>query len=362
MKQVDFLIIGSGLAGSLLAWTLIKRNASVLLVDNGRHNASQVAAGLINPVTGMRLSKTPEFDNLLAAALCCYRALGQTFDQQFYVRKPMLRLLRNPQELAYSRQRLSQAEYQHYIEVATAADYDLACSPTGHGLKQRHTGHLLTGPLLTALQQSFAERACLIKDNFNHRDLRLIASNLIYWKQFNCKKIIFCEGHFIRENPWFSKLPLQAVKGEILTLQTPSALPNYILNYGHWLIPLTSHTFRTGASFDRVNIDSKPSQSAKKDLIASLSYHLPNLEIGSTISHMAGIRPCTQDKQPFIGSHPQYKALAVFNGFGAKGCLLIPWHAQRFADYLLQQKPIPENVDIKRFNTSLLNVSKQERL
>ncbi len=54
----DFLIVGQGLAGSLLAWELMQRGAKVLIVDNGMPNASQVAAGLINPITGMRFAKT----------------------------------------------------------------------------------------------------------------------------------------------------------------------------------------------------------------------------------------------------------------------------------------------------------------
>jgi len=52
--MVDFLIVGQGLAGSLMAWELMQRGKTVLIVDNGLENASRVAAGLINPVTGMR--------------------------------------------------------------------------------------------------------------------------------------------------------------------------------------------------------------------------------------------------------------------------------------------------------------------
>ncbi|HBA65740.1 MAG TPA: FAD-dependent oxidoreductase, partial [Methylococcaceae bacterium] len=56
--DIDFLIVGQGLAGSLLAFELIQRNAQVMVVDDGRENASEVAAGLINPVTGIRLVKS----------------------------------------------------------------------------------------------------------------------------------------------------------------------------------------------------------------------------------------------------------------------------------------------------------------
>ena len=64
----DYLIIGQGLAGSLLAWELIQRDCKVVIIDNGKENASQVAAGLINPITGMRFVKSADVDTLLPAA------------------------------------------------------------------------------------------------------------------------------------------------------------------------------------------------------------------------------------------------------------------------------------------------------
>jgi len=56
--NTDFLIIGQGLAGSLLAWTLLQQQQTVVLVDSqDPQGASQVAAGLVNPVVGQRLEK-----------------------------------------------------------------------------------------------------------------------------------------------------------------------------------------------------------------------------------------------------------------------------------------------------------------
>ncbi|MEY3190936.1 MAG: hypothetical protein RIS10_1053, partial [Pseudomonadota bacterium] len=76
---IDFLIIGQGLAGSLLAWELINRGCNVIIVDNGKENASQIAAGLINPVTGMRFVKSTNVDDLLPTAKQCYAQLDTIF-------------------------------------------------------------------------------------------------------------------------------------------------------------------------------------------------------------------------------------------------------------------------------------------
>ena len=60
-----------------------------------------------------------------------------------------------------------------------------------------------------------------------------------------------------------------------------------------------------------------------------------NLSQATLINHEANIRPCTLDKQAFIGHHPQHPQFAIFNGFGAKGSLQIPWYSKHFVDALL---------------------------
>ena len=54
--RTDFLIVGQGVAGSLLAWFLLHAGKSVVVVDDGhKHAASITSLGLINPVIGVRL-------------------------------------------------------------------------------------------------------------------------------------------------------------------------------------------------------------------------------------------------------------------------------------------------------------------
>jgi glycine/D-amino acid oxidase-like deaminating enzyme len=67
--QVDFLIVGQGLAGTLLALALRARGQKVAVVDDGwKSSASQVAAGLMTPLTGRRFTLTPSYPELFAFA------------------------------------------------------------------------------------------------------------------------------------------------------------------------------------------------------------------------------------------------------------------------------------------------------
>ena len=63
--KVDYIIVGQGLAGSLIAYELLKRNRKILVYDLPEENqSSSVAAGLFNPVTGRRFVKTWKADVL----------------------------------------------------------------------------------------------------------------------------------------------------------------------------------------------------------------------------------------------------------------------------------------------------------
>jgi hypothetical protein len=41
--------------------------------------------------------------------------------------------------------------------------------------------------------------------------------------------------------------------------------------------------------------------------------------------------------------------LKLFNGFGARGSLTIPWHAEHFVNHLLDQQPLNSDIDIARY-------------
>ena len=340
---IDYLIIGQGLAGSLLAWELIQRGCKVVIVDNGRENASQVAAGLINPVTGMRFVKSVEVDNLLPTAKQYYSHLAAIFKQAFYIEKPMLRLFRSDKELTHCLKRLNDPDYHDYLGAITSPDHAIKnlIAPFGF-LEQKQTGYLLTRPLLTCLKAFFIANGIYRQADIDYQDIQLQPS--LRWQDISPKQIIFCEGHHATHNPWFSWLPFQLVKGEILTLEHQSQLPDKILNFGDWLIPLNNCHIRVGATFDRENLNTLPTERGKEELLKTLKSVSVDLAQATVLNHQANIRPCTLDKQPFIGRHPQHPQLAIFNGFGAKGSLQIPRLCQHFADALLNNTPLTANI------------------
>ena len=51
--MLDYLLIGQGISGSVLAWQLLKVGKRIVVINNTLANrASSVAAGVYNPITG----------------------------------------------------------------------------------------------------------------------------------------------------------------------------------------------------------------------------------------------------------------------------------------------------------------------
>lgn len=346
--KIDFLIVGQGLAGSLLAWALIQRGCRVMVADSGCTNASQVAAGIVNPVTGKRFAKTADIEALLPAAIDCYGQLSAFFGEPFYVRKKMFRLFRDDPERNQALKRIDQAIYSDFLGDLSASNDELDGFLTPFGMiEQLQCGHLLTAPLLSRLKNFFIETKSYCQTVVDYQSFQFNPE--IKWNGLTAGQVVFCEGYRAIHNPWFNGLGLRPVKGEILTLDSSTLLPDAIVNNGNWLLPSSPGKFRVGATFDRSQIDCRPTDRGKDVLLASLRLFQPELAESTVIDHQAGIRPCSSDRYPIIGRHPENSKLTIFNGFGSKGSVQIPWYSQRFADYLLSDSPLPYSCDVRRF-------------
>ena len=79
MEKVDYLIVGQGIAGSLLAYELEQAGRRVLVLNEEKENtSSNKAAGIYNPITGRKLVKTWLADELFPGLEGYYLGLEQT--------------------------------------------------------------------------------------------------------------------------------------------------------------------------------------------------------------------------------------------------------------------------------------------
>ncbi len=349
-EQVDSLIIGQGLAGSLLAWRLLQRGERVVVVDNAhRSSSSTVAAGLINPVTGKRLVKTVGVDETLPVARESYRELEQLLGLELLVEKPMLRLFHSAQERERWQKRLTEEGYRPYLgEMLEPEELPPPVTASHGGGRQLQTAYLRTTPLLHGLREWLEQQQSYRQAQFDYGELKLEEGD-VHWRDIHARRVIFCEGYKGAANPWFGTLPFQPAKGEFLTLRSDTTLPDLIINSGRWLMPRSDGLYRAGASYDHEQLDETTTAEARQMLLQALPGFLSPAPEFEVVAQQAGVRPTTSDRQPFLGAHPNHSSVMIFNGFGSKGSLLIPWHVERMVEWLHETKPLPEACDIERY-------------
>jgi glycine/D-amino acid oxidase-like deaminating enzyme len=346
--NLDTIIIGQGLAGSLLAWRLIQLGQKILVIDNGKQSASRMAAGLVNPVTGQRMVKTKNADDYLPAAREFYHELEQIFDKSFFHSIDMVRFFRSSQEHKTWEKRKADPAYKAYLADQIEPDHFQDINNPYGSFKQLQTGYLDTVTLLDCLRDFFRDNNSYLKKDINYREIR-ISPDEVRVNNILTKQLIFCEGYKATENPWFSWLPFKPAKGEILTLQTDHPLPKYILNTGKWLLPLPGGKLKFGSTYQWDQLNSDATDKARQELMDSVNNLFREQVMFDVINHQAGIRPCTRDTLPYLGTHPKEPRLGIFNGFGSKGSLMIPFHSLVFSEYLLDKNTIQPESDIKRY-------------
>ncbi len=350
--DIDYLIIGQGLAGSLLAWTLLQRQQQIHLIDDHHSgSASLAAAGLVNPLGGMRFNRLPHLEECLAAAGEDYRALEQVLGIPLWHPLGMVRLFREPGQRRFWERRRDDPACAPYLGAPFppgGSGYAQLDDRHG-GFRQRHTGYLAVSRLLRALRDRFRAQDLLSESAFVPDALHFTPRGLRYGER-HCRRLVFCEGHRATRNPWFDWLPLQPAKGEILTLGSETPLADEIINARHWLLPLAEGGYRFGATNDHQRLDSQPTTEARQALLAGFQALFPHLPTPAVTDHRAGVRPNTSDRRPLLGAHPQHPELLVFNGFGGRGSLTIPWHARVFANWLDGRGELPADADIARLS------------
>jgi len=339
-QSVDVLVVGGGLAASILTWKLLQQGVRTHMVfDPNIASASHVAAGLINPVTGQRLVLQANAKELLTRCRTFYQALEAHFHTSFFFEKPMLRYLRHDKEVAAWEKRQANPDYDDYLEA----------TDDPHVILQHQTAYLDTKALLGCLHDTFECRGMLSHARLHYNDIDDQFS-CIRWQNISAQRIVFCEGWRGQNNPWFQCLPFQPAKGEILDLKTSSKLPEYIINHGRWLLATHNGCLRFGATYDTLlPLNESTTCHAKEVLLTDLKHMPIMLEDVKVIRQQAGVRPNTLDKQPFLGFHSAHPNIGILNGFGSKGSMLIPYYTDVFVEHMQQQKTLPEHVDIRRF-------------
>jgi glycine oxidase len=346
MCEVDYLIVGQGLAGSLLACLLQMEGKNVLAIDNGhRTSASLSAAGIMNPITGKRLNRPLLVDRLLQDAFTIYPLVEQFLGSTFFRRRKVLRLLQSAEEQCQWNAHLASGEYAKYLGSIDCSRTTTSENWFG-GFEIALAGQLDVSTFIRRARDRFAAMGQLNESEFNYDELRF-SRNEVRWREYSAKAVIFCEGYQLTRNPFFNSVQLNPAKGEILTLRAPNFTDDRIIQRGKWLFRSTTDEIKAGTTYRWDGLDETPTQLARVEIEQSIRLFTDfDFEV---IDQTAGVRPVIRvDNRPIVGRHPGNKRVAVLNGLGSKGVLQAPFASRQLIGSLERGEPIHPDFDVCR--------------
>ncbi|KQS34136.1 FAD-binding oxidoreductase [Dyadobacter sp. Leaf189] len=346
-SDYDYLIVGQGLAGTTLALHLLDQGKKVLVLgDTALPSSSKVAAGIFNPLTGKKLVKTWLADDLFPYARDFYTNLENRLSCKLLYSVPIFRPFRSIEEQNTYLAQTADPAIAPYIATVQGADLsEYVESPFG-GLEVTQSGWVDLPLLLDRSKAYFQEVGCYQEASFNAADIQ-VDTLFVSWNNLTFNKVVFCQGFFGNDNPYFSWLPFAPVKGQILDVATDVALPDYIVNQGIFMLPTGENVMRVGATYSWDPLDWEPTAAAENELKEKLD---ALIKIPYRIqSAAAGVRPSVKDRRPLVGIHPEYGNVCIFNGLGTKGVTLAPFFANQLTGHLENGKELNPLVNIKRY-------------
>jgi glycine/D-amino acid oxidase-like deaminating enzyme len=349
MIEKDYLIVGQGIAGTLLSYFLLKRNKDILVIDNRFFSsASMVAAGLFNPITGRKNVKSWNADILFPFAEDTYRKIEKYLQADLYHPLEMHKIFSSAGEESDWISKKDSAELHEFIRLLNPPLKETIHPSLYGGIEILKAGYVDIPLLLSAFKTKMQEEKRLLEGKVDYSDL-FVHENKVVWKGNQFKKVLFCDGFQATLNPFFTWLPFVPAKGEVITFYSKQLQLSKIVNKGIFILPLGEDKYKTGSTYEWNFAHSNPTGEGKKSLTDRLDQVI-NCEY-EIIDHQAGIRPASKDRMPFIGIHPNHSNFGVFNGLGTKGITLAPFFANHFVEFLEEGKPLQKEIDILRYSS-----------
>jgi glycine oxidase len=344
--MIDYLIIGSGLAGISFAETALQNDKSILVLDNNSQNSSKIAGGLYNPVILKRFSEVWQAQAQLFAMKEFYAILEEKLACQVDFKKPILRKFFSIEEQNNWFVASDKVTLAPFLSTQLISKkYSGIDSPYDYG-EVLQTGYVDTALLLRKYKEYLINENLFRDESFDYDALQMETTGIRY-KDIQAKHIIFAEGFGMHANPYFKHLPLDGTKGELFIIKAAGLDLDVIVNTSVFILPLGNDLFKVGATYNWKDKTDLPTEEGKIELVERIK-EIINCDF-EIIEHFAGVRPTVKDRRPLVGTHQEYESIHILNGLGTRGVMLGPAMAKALFDTIENQIPLDPAIDIKRF-------------
>ena len=344
--MLDYLIVGLGLAGISFCEVLEQNNKSFKTINDNSQTSSVVAGGLYNPVILKRFTLAWNAKEQLDAAMPFYKSLEQKLQVKLDYKIPILRRFANINEQNLWFEARDKASLGYFLAPKISMyNNPHIQSPFGYG-EVLYTGRVDTVTLLSHYKTYLQERDLLFQETFDYEALDL-GDQYVEYKGIKAKNIVFSTGFGMKKNPYFTYLPLNGTKGELLTIKAPALKEEKVIKSSVFIIPLGDDLYRIGATYKWKDKTNLPTQESKKELLEKLDSFLKCPY--KVVDHVAGIRPTVSDRRPIVGRHPAHGNMYLLNGLGSRGVIIAPTASEKLYKFIENNQTMDPEMDLARF-------------
>ena len=354
---MDFLIIGAGINGLLLARELALEGATVLLLDKGAccREASWAGGGIVSPLYPWRYRYS--ITVLAHWAQIYYPRLASDLYDNTGIDPELSQtglLMLDAEDEADALQWAAvnerhmenvdrRAIYRHEPQLAPGFRSGL-WMPDVANIRNPRLGQALVADLqgranVTIRENSRVERI----ENKHGQVYSVVALTEQGRTSIVADNIILCAGAWtgLLAKLTGVRLKIEPVKGQMLLYRfTRSPVKSIVLTRGRYAIPRRDGHLLVGSTLEHEQFDKTPTRHARLSLMASAVELLPCLRGIEPEAQWAGLRPAAPDGVPYIGRLPDFENLYVNAGQFRNGLVLAPASARLLADLLLKREPI----------------------
>ena len=346
MKEVDYLIVGCGLASIAFCEQLLANEKSFIVFNDKSQQSSIVAAGLYNPVILKRFSEVWKAKEQLDLALPVYKTIEERLGVKVDHKLQLLRRFTSVEEQNLWFNASDKLSLEPFLSTALSKNSnDSVNAPFGFG-EVLHAGRVDTTTLISAYKTYLKRNDSIRETEFIYSDL-VIHDEFVSYDTIKAKHIVFTEGYGLKKNPFFNYLPLNGTKGEVITVRAKDLKLDFAIKSSVFIIPIGEDLYTVGATYNWDDKSNSPTDEGKEELLSKLRTFITcDVEV---VDHVAGIRPTVKDRRPLVGRHPEHQNLYVLNGLGTRGVMIAPYVADKLYRFIENNVALDAEINSDRF-------------
>ena len=361
MTTADVVIIGAGVIGSAIAYTLAGQKQRTILVDKQRpgQEASAAAAGIL-AVSSDRSQRGPLYQ-LKKASQELYPALIHDIEQATgidieYQTVGVLGLIRNDadekkyrdlydvrREQGHPVTWLSAGEV-HRVEPALTTDIRAAVHFSGDH-------HLHNGKLAEAWARAAGKRGVQFRVDTTVNEVRIKngkAHSLRIGEEWvEAGTVVIAAGAWSRQvgDLFGISIPVKPAKGQMLAVRT-TLLRHVISHDEHYLVPRKNGEVIIGSTVEYVGHTKDVTLEAIQSFIHRSEALVPGISKAPLSRFWAGLRPYSPTRRPILCHAPELDNVVLATGHHRNGIVLAPITATLISELIMTGRP---SIDLTPF-------------